>query len=401
MKTIIKYITLSILIIACVSCRKVSPNITNPSDVIFVSDDKYWSDVFEVYWNGMNHNYVFWDIDTLNWDRIYRDYKPRFEGLTNNKEDDIKAVALFKEIVSPLIDYHYSLTLKQVDSTISQISPSDIQNKKRPYYHPFNDNFQKQFILNLISKMKDIKKFENYETIDANTLQTTFLASSFNYKDIACFHLSNFKLTTLLSEKDSLKVHKVITNFQEMAKSDQTKGIIIDLRHNGGGSVADVSFLFNPFVQKDEKITFCHTRLKKSMSRLDYMPLIPGSVIGKGDKNYNEKPIVVLVDLHSVSCSESTTLFCKEFFKDICVMGERTWGGQGMIWNQKLFAGGQFENSQMSVYSAGAALFTKDKTILESKGIDVDVEVLYDDASFSSGVDRQFDKAVEYLIKKF
>ncbi|HEY1872303.1 MAG TPA: hypothetical protein VGG71_14670, partial [Chitinophagaceae bacterium] len=39
---------------------------------------KSYSEVFESFWNGMNTNYMFWDIETVNWNNMYTTYKPRF-----------------------------------------------------------------------------------------------------------------------------------------------------------------------------------------------------------------------------------------------------------------------------------------------------------------------------------
>ena len=48
---------------------------------------KSYTEVFEAFWNGMNTNYVFWDIETVDWDNMYKTYKPRFEYLDQQKND--------------------------------------------------------------------------------------------------------------------------------------------------------------------------------------------------------------------------------------------------------------------------------------------------------------------------
>ncbi len=63
------------------SCRKDIQNVPVPENYIGGS----FSDVFESFWNGMNNNYVFWSIDTTNWDNMYKIYKPVFAGLDINK----------------------------------------------------------------------------------------------------------------------------------------------------------------------------------------------------------------------------------------------------------------------------------------------------------------------------
>ena len=46
-----------------------------------------YSDVFESFWKGMNENYMFWDIETVDWNNMYKTYKPRFEALDQQKDD--------------------------------------------------------------------------------------------------------------------------------------------------------------------------------------------------------------------------------------------------------------------------------------------------------------------------
>src|SRR3954469_16862562 len=40
-----------------------------------------YAELFKVFWNGMNTNYLFWDQEKVNWDSMYRVYKPRFDTL--------------------------------------------------------------------------------------------------------------------------------------------------------------------------------------------------------------------------------------------------------------------------------------------------------------------------------
>src|SRR5580698_2356601 len=50
---------------------------------------KNFSAIFEDYCNGMNVNYVVWAIDTTDWDRVYRTYKPLFANLHRYDSSDV------------------------------------------------------------------------------------------------------------------------------------------------------------------------------------------------------------------------------------------------------------------------------------------------------------------------
>src|SRR5436305_15203845 len=98
----IKYRLLAILFpfIMITACRKEISNVETPESYIGGS----FSDVFKAFWNGMNNNYVFWDIDTTNWDNMYKIYKPVFDSLDINKASDVKkSVQYFRDMTDGLV----------------------------------------------------------------------------------------------------------------------------------------------------------------------------------------------------------------------------------------------------------------------------------------------------------
>ena len=61
-------------VLVLIACKK---EISAPNPPTSYTGSNF-SDLFEAFWNGMNNNYVFWGIDTTNWDRVYNQYKPIF-----------------------------------------------------------------------------------------------------------------------------------------------------------------------------------------------------------------------------------------------------------------------------------------------------------------------------------
>lgn len=59
-----------LFVLGLVSCRKEMPDMQNPREETIYN----WDQLFESYWNGMNYNYVFWDIDTTDWDKMYKNH---------------------------------------------------------------------------------------------------------------------------------------------------------------------------------------------------------------------------------------------------------------------------------------------------------------------------------------
>ena len=138
--------------ICITSCQDDNLDVLNPNDQkIFLN----WSHVFESYWDGMNYSYAFWDIDPTDWDEVYREYSPKFDGLEFGvKEDSIAAANLFEEICSNLIDHHYTLALKDGNGKVwKKISPGKIEVQSRDYYH---DKYSFEDIKNVIKHNEDL-----------------------------------------------------------------------------------------------------------------------------------------------------------------------------------------------------------------------------------------------------
>jgi hypothetical protein len=76
-----------------------------------------YTEIFEAFWNGMNTNYMFWDIEKVNWDNMYKTYKSRFEYLDQQKSDPKsaeKAVQYLVDMTKDLADSHLSLTFNGI-----------------------------------------------------------------------------------------------------------------------------------------------------------------------------------------------------------------------------------------------------------------------------------------------
>src|SRR6201995_3080576 len=104
MKTINIIILCSLLAFA--GCRK---TISSQPEATSYPGDNY-PDLFQAFWNGMNTNYVFWGIDTTNWDRVYTKYKPLFDQLSYfDSANEAKAEQYFFEMCQGIVDSHFTL----------------------------------------------------------------------------------------------------------------------------------------------------------------------------------------------------------------------------------------------------------------------------------------------------
>ncbi|MET4142523.1 S41 family peptidase [Pedobacter sp. UYP1] len=382
------------LVSALASCRKESPQINDPKRYIEGS----FSEAFEAYWNGMNNNYIFWDTDPTNWDEIYRKYQPIFAKMNINDSTDVrKSYTYFKEMTSTLIDSHYALRINSpyVQDSAAYISPSDARHQKSPDYHgSINPNF---FYSTIPPKYLDkgyVKGFINLSATDQ------FFAVAGKIKgNILYLHFNEFSLNVIKDLQTPNNAQKALQYyFDEVKKPEGLKGIIIDVRSNGGGYLSDLDLLVGGLTDKEFPIGA--TRSKIGNGRLDYSPWIPATVHPGKDAKLFTAPIIVLADLNSVSMAEMTTMALKAMpGGNVKFVGERTWGGNGpLLNNNDYYNSGQFKTGFLSlVYTSSTALRYVDGKLYEGIGFPPDIEVKYNKAALDAGTDPQLEKAISLI----
>lgn len=381
------------------SCQNEAPYVFNPSDQNgfgFVD----WNDVFESYWNAMNHNYAFWDIETTDWDKVYADYKPQFEGLEFGvREDSIKAAELFSEITSPLKDHHYGFWLKNNNGGYClEIRPGLIEAGTRDYYH---DKMSASQMFAVMQAMEDSGRITNFvgncsEDPDAQgfVFYTCLIDNSIVY-----LRLNGFDLGANLSDE---KVTAALANYYQLIdKTPRLKGIIIDTRSNGGGSIDDEHLFLTPLLNAPHTFAYCRSKL--GIGRLDYTPWSPCILEPTAEmkedvtRDVSNLPIVSIIDLHSISMAELTAIAIQEL-PNGTVIGERSFGGHGPLNNDNnQFYAGTLENSAYKMYTSTSMTRRLDGKCYEGIGVIPDIEAMFDADEFYNGNDTQLDRAVRYI----
>jgi len=482
-----------------------------PTETYSQYDSEYWYYVFEDFWDYMNVNYVYWDMEEdksgeyqedqteTDWDEIYTTYSAYFEALED--EDDLVtrneyALTYFQDLTSTLIDHHYYMYLKSVILTdddspsglsyynISLTTPGETEVSTRDYYNEdyVDLDFSEYNYYSFESYDSDIpttsadssssssasdaaylmdgiyiypSDFEIEDSIDVATAleiieadddavatddssddsgideshlpdtittnlsnvevcDTSAYSSSSDYVIISALfdsdgdgtgdtpylYMSNFYNT--LYESDS-NVTDVMDNFWALVYNtsgdNEVSKIIIDLRHNTGGYVADLTDVVGPLISEDESLTYGYTRYKDGDNRTDYTPLIENKITGTAtsDDNIPDVPIIVLADIYSVSMSDITILALQALGgDDTILMGQRTWGGNGPLVST-YFLDGTEDNDYYYVYTSANAMFDVDGNTYEGVGItpddgyDVADLDAFDDDSGISTIDYEDD----------
>ncbi len=389
---------ISLLLFSTASCRKDSPNVIFPvAGIGIVEDEFYWENVFQSYWDIMNHSYVFWMADETDWDEVYETYMPKFKELSSLYETTeaqvIKDSALtyFSRLSSTLIDHHYGLEIQG-----NPIGPGAFEKiKDRPnYYAPEYGDFFDNFYYRTIQ--------DDVQNVIMDAFGNTFLCS-FKDKDIVYLYISSFRLTDILyydikGHNYNTEFEDIIFNiFKELEEDPNIKGLILDVRYNGGGSLNDANILFSPFIKEGEEKVIAYTKRKSGIGRLDYTPLVPEVIKGSSEKSYTDLPVAVLVNLYSISMAEIAALCVDAIFENSAIIGDQTFGAQGPLTDHNFFAGGIIQTEDLYIYTSSTALFDINGNILEGKGVTPDILVPNESIDYKNKEDGQYDRAVEYL----
>ncbi|WP_159456004.1 S41 family peptidase [Chitinophaga eiseniae] len=390
MKSPVSYILpLLMILLMTAACRKDLPQLNEPQDYVSAN----FNEVFDAFWTGMNNNYVFWDIDTVDWDQVHRTYKPLFAQLNINDSNDVrKAYTYFKQMTAGLVDSHYDISFADTwlaDS--NSVNPAFQRKRASPDYHP------------------RISIFHFYDTIPTHYLnagrrgftntpdgrQYVAVSGTIN-QNILYLYFSGFNLKTLFNTDTMNGVKRVEQYFfDNLAQRNDLKGIIIDVRGNGGGSLDDLNFLLGKMVT--QPVHFGYTRSKLGNGRLDFSPWAPAYVTPQTGAKAITVPIVMLADAWSISMAEMTTMAVKALPNGHFV-GERTWGANGPLTGNKFYNGGQFSTGWLNlVYTSSLVFKYIDGNVYEGVGFPPDRAVPYNPAALRAGRDLQLEAALSLI----
>ena len=344
--------TLSIaLIFLLASCRP-QPDFSSQYEY-----DRTWESLFNGFWNEMNKNYVFWDLDSPDdeWDRVYEEYAPKFadlEGLVGeNDASSILAYSYLFDISKNLSDGHFAYRLKLGDNNYLAYSNYQYRLLKEAGYD--DREILTYFLGNNPELIENTDGTENALSILESSFGAIIPSGQDVYfgpvqvsrylEDCNVFYLADqdeiYSLFVLgLSEDNILYISMMSfdmylnltdsnSDIRNAAKSfidlwkgtiqeylsgtgEEIKGLIVDLRGNTGGYNADISILWNCLIAED--IYVADYTQKDGMNRLDFGPKVRYMVYPDESTARNfDKPIAVITNKATVSNGEITALFFK------------------------------------------------------------------------------------------
>lgn len=407
-------------------------------------------ELFDAFWEGMNTNYVYWSIEDTDWDDAYDAYKANIDALaadydanraeigreiaemTEDLHDGHMNVSLvssssgYTYLVNPRLfqilsgmgisDPYAAYNYTTMENQTGGLSQADQQWKTANYdaddyttltesdYYSETSSRIYTYRTNDASSFDDSVSFTVPSTPTSHSSFYGFLGrmnvgTSSDPSYIVYITFNSFLFTECL---DDAQVQAFYNTWLEWIADDTTAGIIVDLRSNTGGYVADSCYIWAPLISSGTKAVVGKTRRKTGENRLDYSTWTPYYVQGSGEETFSGK-VCVITNTLTASMGEFSTLFLKNALGAYQI-GGTTLGGLGVLYesadtSQEVFAAGSFDAGEyVNVYMAGKQFRAQDGTYVDGNGIEPDETVDYDYNAFTtSGTDTRYEAALTWM----
>ncbi|MFL0076669.1 S41 family peptidase [Tenacibaculum maritimum] len=317
------------------------------------------------------------------------------KGIDPNITSEIKRLITsnlndFKSLISTNIaSNEYQSYLTSLDKFINTELITDLQNNLIPLASHITTT-KNTFELkeeNLRSFLRDYLTRPNTtqnQKENVNKLYSLYLKKINDYKSLSGFigsATSPFE-DPMMDDFDNLLrtvSNKYLFDIYKKLYNPITKGvmkkIILDLRGNRGGAIADFRVFTERFITRQGD--WGYQRTKEGNGRFNYSPWI--SISAKPHKFALTKdiPIVILIDELSLSMAEYSTMMIKSLKNNVTIIGDNSGGGTAGTFITDIYNGGNLSNNDyIAFYTPLMAFKNIDGEVIENIGITPDKKVV-------------------------
>jgi len=302
-------------------------------------------------WTTFNEKYAVFEQRNVDWDGQFAIYSPQVDE--NSSDEELHDI--LTAMMATLDDGHVSL-----------YAPNE------PFWNGHQE-FREPTALGLFSGDLILNTYLSGDFI--NFSNQIFYGTVSN-NDVGYMFINHFRGDELVI------IDEILEGMKDL------KGIIVDLRRNGGGDFTNGQVLVSRFA--DEKRLAFSAKPKNGPGRNDFADPVDYFIEPGGSFQY-AGPVMVLTDRYTLSAGESVVLFFR-VLPNVTVIGERTSGAMGERIEKELPNGW--------IYSiTGQVIIAADGNIYEGPGIPPDMEEINTVAEINSGMDRVLEKAIETINK--
>lgn len=329
-----RLLTLIIIILGFVSCEKAlfEPDVATTDPL----------ENFDYLWNEVDQKYSYFDLKGIDWNAVREHYRPQVSATTSEEE-------LFKIMGDMLVELR--------DDHTNLITPFDVSRFNGYLNYPANYN-ERTIDLYYLPHRSATEAFDHGFLDDGN---------------IAYLRYSSFSNTISKDGFDYI-----------LNKYANTKGMILDMRENGGGSLYNVFDILGRFTTS--KVMIGYSKTRNGPGHNDFGPDEPFYIAPSTGVKYL-KPVILLIDRGSYSATTFFALGTKAF-PNITLMGDATGGGGGLP------NGGQLPNGWTYRFSI-SQLLDLDKKNYAEQGVPPEIAVNFDWTDLTR--DEIIDRAIQEL----
>lgn len=301
--------------------------------------------VFEAFWNGIDQKYSYFDLKNIDWQGVHDHYSPL---ISNSMSDDA-----FFDTLSVLVDI--------------------LQDGHSGLYSPFNDHKNPGFFL------RGPENFDERLLVDSYAHGWGNVTGTINHSPLREGQVAYVYYSTFTGDISEADLDYIIDKYKD------TKGMIIDIRNNTGGSASNIFMLVRRFIQTETDLF--NSRMKSGSGHDEFTGLTK-TTIKPAEKTYKGK-VCVLTNRKVYSAASIFTLSMREV-PGVTIVGDTTGGGLGLPIGFEL-------PNEWQVHCAGSQTLSLAGENFEL-GVPCDVDVDMSEEDRKKGIDSILEKAIEIIL---
>jgi hypothetical protein len=267
-----------IVVIFSSSCKKADNQVENAQQ-----------NNFKILWDDFDANYPAFQINNINWDSVYTVNS----SMINSNTTDIDLFNILKSSVLALKDAHSDI----ISDQYGRADYGYLFVRQKPTNFPVWNT--------IFTKYVQLIKF--------NHINATMGYGKVINQDIGYFLIESFNEV----ENDYYMIDSFLEIFQN------SKAIIIDIRHNGGGNESYAQVVASRLT--NQAVTYRYARYRNGPKHTDLSDYIPITLYPNGKIKFT-KTVILLTNRHTFSAAEDFALMLKSL-PNVVHIGDTTLGG--------------------------------------------------------------------------